>query len=846
MSGSYTRKKDLSRLKVAMLIRANVLSQRGGDTVLLERMTEGLRSRGHEVVWDFECKEDLSDCDIAHLFNFATPEVTENCSKYVKSFNLPFVVTTLYEDWPRFFSPMVDTFIALQKYVENGQSDWERIWNERLKVGKTPIQDNSYSAFHADALIASGSNELDSLRRDYPHSRRFEINHFGHDVFDGRPDPNLFREAYKVENFVLCVGRFEWRKNQLMLLKALEDSDIPLVFLFGGFTYQPDYEAICRRFKRRGKTHFISRVEPAMLASAFAACKVHALPSWYELPGLVSVEAAHYGANVVASTEGTIRDYLGDDAWYCSPDNFESIRKAVEEAYYAPKTDRLSKRVSRFTWDNCVDELLGIYGNVLADYGYSEESPKMSDFSDLKGLDMAMKNIALASGEVSKAKETVSLIPTKLSTIDVKLSEDLQKEVEGSCDEGDILAREGKNHEAEERYEAALKKSRQFARPYRGLAVLRLNEKKFTESEALFYRALQVDKDDIKSELGLALVLSQSGQKREALRSYEKILAANPGHLLALRQYLQLCYEVEEFSGLEQVLESYLMIDSRNIDIRFCLAGCYFKQSKYSEAARVLNEILGENPDHAPSLELKAELDKRIVSVNADPFTDRIRELESLIRSKQFDAAKLSADNLLAENDLEERRTLIEIIRAEALICLGRGDEVRKTLESHRDDEAYGYRATANLGVLWGSENNWSKAAHFFRLATALKPDHDVSLAGLGICSILSGDREAAWDYFMRAHTANPENLRALTGLIELGYPLKRLETLERALLKYLEFVPGNLSILYAHAGCAYAMGKLETAVEQLEKIKLFDPGHELANELLAKIEEDFKLQARA
>jgi len=88
-----------------------------------------------------------------------------------------------------------------------------------------------------------------------------------------------------------------------------------------------------------------------MLYSAFSAAKVHALPSWFELPGLVSLEAAWFGCNVVGTEFGTLRDYLGNAAFYCNPGDPSSIKTAVMAAYEAPKDPTLRSLAGEFTWE---------------------------------------------------------------------------------------------------------------------------------------------------------------------------------------------------------------------------------------------------------------------------------------------------------------------------------------------------------------------------------------------------------------------------------------------------------------------------------------------------------------
>src|SRR5262249_57230935 len=69
------------------------------------------------------------------------------------------------------------------------------------------------------------------------------------------------------------------------------------------------------------------------LRSAYAAARVHALPSWMETCGLVTMEAAMAGASTVCSTAGYELEYYRDLTYYCDPADHRSISKAVVRAF---------------------------------------------------------------------------------------------------------------------------------------------------------------------------------------------------------------------------------------------------------------------------------------------------------------------------------------------------------------------------------------------------------------------------------------------------------------------------------------------------------------------------------
>ena len=348
-------------LKILMQPRPNVLTHRGGDTVVMERTAEELRELGFDVTIDPEMKAPLGAFDVIHLFNFALPDLLRLQSERCAAAGKPFVITSLYEDWPRFFNQMQSYFLALQAYLKHGQQHhhWPALLNASRGTPPCEPLDNSFAAARATLVLASGEQEAAAIRALYP-SARVEIAQFGCDL-RGDASPDLFRKETGLTDFVLSVGRLETRKNQLGLLKALEESDLPLVLAGGGFTYQPEYEQLCRSFRRKGKVIILGRLEEALLKSMYAAARVHALPSWYELPGLVTLEAMASGSAVVVSDFGTPRDYVGGFGFYAAPDDPQAILNAVTAAFYSPQRPGAKEHVHQFTWRRSAERVGQLY-----------------------------------------------------------------------------------------------------------------------------------------------------------------------------------------------------------------------------------------------------------------------------------------------------------------------------------------------------------------------------------------------------------------------------------------------------------------------------------------------------
>jgi len=350
-------------LKILMRNRSDALQKPGGDTVLMERMRDGLQSIGHRVEFDLDFAADVRRYDLVHLFNLTLPDLIRPMAIEASAHGVPFVIHALQEDWPRFYNRALAAAIILEKYVSSGQPR-DRLASALAMLRECPAAEKPLcpEAARAATILCTGEEEARLIGLTYPGTRT-DVVHLAPGVVNSLDPggPGEFRRAYGVEDFVLCVGRLEPRKNQLALLAALEDEDIPVVFADGGFSYAAEYASACRKFARRGRTLFTGRLSPQMLHSAHCAARVSCFPSWYELPGLAALEAACLGRNMVASPWGTLPDYLGNACRYVEPDDLTGLRKAVLEAWESPPSAALRSAAARFTWEKTVQAVESVY-----------------------------------------------------------------------------------------------------------------------------------------------------------------------------------------------------------------------------------------------------------------------------------------------------------------------------------------------------------------------------------------------------------------------------------------------------------------------------------------------------
>gem|GEM_PF-203903 len=844
-------------LRVLMKNRGNAQTQRGGDTEVMERVAQGLRELGVSVEIDLLGTQDPRNFDLVHLHNFATPELTEEHARAATAVGVPYVVTTMYEDRPAYFNQMLAHFRGLESYILAGQprAKWESLMAGTKNVAAAPRFENSWTAKNSVGLIASGEREKCVLMRDYPEARLVESYPLGSETDLQPQSAELFIRETGFKDFVLCVGRLETRKNQLSLLKALEDSELTLVFVTGGFTYQPEYETLCRQFVRRGKTYFLNRLTSPQLASAYAAARVHALPSWYELPGIVSLEAARMGANIVVTDLGTAADYFGSEAYYCSPGDIDSIERAVLEAYNAPRSNILATRIAGFTWHGAAEKVLSIYQQALrisaepsrSSYALPEwDVPRNEHEIIQQSFDNVSQEAKKATASVAELAESVYFSGNRAESIEPEHNDWAVI----TCEEGDRLMKEGRYGDAAERYREATEAAPTLPRPHRSAGVASLIQNDFKKAEMHFRQALRYDLNDVKSLAGLASCLWGLGDKERAFDLYCASAKRAPGDATLVFHLMNAAYALHRMDELEDSLLAYLELAPDDLKMKYCLAGCFFKQRKLALAASTLESLLSEDPQNVHALELREEIEKLRANRNnvaeGNPALS-LRNLDlcvtELDRARSgrdwFVVIEIAGEVLANSKASREQQAYARVVRGEALAYTGELELADKELTLAADSRLYRSRGLTGRGAVAATRERWSEAEEHFTKALEDDASNDNAIAGLGICASQRGDMEKAWDCYARATQLNPENKRALLGIIQTGYPLKKLDGVEKVLNVYLEHHPADLDILYSLAGCYFAQGRRGEALSQLEKIRLFDPEHKLANELHTKISTD-------
>ena len=183
-------------------------------------------------------------------------------------------------------------------------------------------------------------------------------------------DPLIFKEKYDISDFLLFVGRIEPLKNPNIILELFGDNDIPKVFLgklsesHGGYTKK--FLKLIAKSKNAYYLGFINSFE--LLNSAYCNARTTILPSWNETCGMVILDALINGCNSVIVDTPATREYFNEVAFFCSPDDPISIKRAISRSLASPPPEKESveKVLKRCTWENAAKIVYDAYKAVLS------------------------------------------------------------------------------------------------------------------------------------------------------------------------------------------------------------------------------------------------------------------------------------------------------------------------------------------------------------------------------------------------------------------------------------------------------------------------------------------------
>lgn len=357
-------------MKVALISRSTLYRVPGGDTVQITSMAKYLEALGiaasirltHEQI-------DYDEYDLLHFFNLTRPadimhHLQKTAKPYVASPNL-----VRYCEYDRryrkglaglifrFLRPEAIEYIKTVARWINGSDTLNAISYLR-KGQKQSIQQILSNA----ALVLPNSGmENTMLEKLYGITSAYSI-------IPNGIDTNIFTHDNSIKkdvDLVLCVARIEGIKNQLNLIKALNNTRFKLLVIGSYTENQKRYYSLCKRIAAPN-IYFIEQISQHELVEYYKKAKVHILPSWFETCGLSTLEAAAMGCNVVVTDRGYTREYFENYALYCDPASPQSIFETVQQASIRKQQESFRMKImTSYTWQLAASRTAQAYHQTM-------------------------------------------------------------------------------------------------------------------------------------------------------------------------------------------------------------------------------------------------------------------------------------------------------------------------------------------------------------------------------------------------------------------------------------------------------------------------------------------------
>ncbi|MDR5658094.1 glycosyltransferase [Serpentinicella sp. ANB-PHB4] len=330
-------------MKVLMYIRRDYQTNLAGDSIQLIKTKQYLEQRGIDITVSSNLNEDLRPYDLIHLFNTIRIEDTYHYLSNVIKYKKKVALTPIYWNLIK--------YLPYTKKNELLRLKWKKLNAMRSKVFK-----------NVDIILPSSETEMEAIREEFDVKNPYIIVPNGVDKAFETGNQSKFRKLYNMKDFVLCVGRICPHKNQLALAKITKKLEIPLMLL--GPINDPDYFNLC--MSANNNIVHVPIVKHHDICHYYKAAKVHALISWYEIPGLVNLEAGLTACNILTTEGGSTKDYFKNYAEYSKYYDIDNIEIKLKQLLKRGKNTDLQKHIKEnYLWESVTEKILLAYDYLL-------------------------------------------------------------------------------------------------------------------------------------------------------------------------------------------------------------------------------------------------------------------------------------------------------------------------------------------------------------------------------------------------------------------------------------------------------------------------------------------------
>jgi len=168
------------------------------------------------------------------------------------------------------------------------------------------------------------------------------------------------------ERFILNVGTIEERKNLFSIVKAIKDTEIPLVVVGKKTKYYQKIANFIQKNKMEKQIHFLEKVSMDELAAIYKLADIFIYPSFFEGFGIPVIEALFSKTVTITSNTSCLPEAGGPDSVYIDPKNHLDIQSKIKflwdsESERTRRSDKGFEFAQKFNDEPIAHQLMSLY-----------------------------------------------------------------------------------------------------------------------------------------------------------------------------------------------------------------------------------------------------------------------------------------------------------------------------------------------------------------------------------------------------------------------------------------------------------------------------------------------------
>lgn len=241
------------------------------------------------------------------------------------------------------------------------------------------IYDSSFGRLSlslVDKIIALTDNDRNDIIKIGANHGKIEIvpNSIRFENFELPVSGELFKNEYGLDKFLLYVGRIDWNKGLEYVVRAmpkLRNLGLNFVIVGEDVGYKPVLDKLIKEHGVELEVLFTGKISQELLLSAYSACTMFILPSFYEGLPTVVLEAMAYRKPVIATKTGGTKyvirhGYNGFLIEYGDPDNiYETVKEALLSDLEEIGENARRDVKANYSWEISAGKIERIYEGLL-------------------------------------------------------------------------------------------------------------------------------------------------------------------------------------------------------------------------------------------------------------------------------------------------------------------------------------------------------------------------------------------------------------------------------------------------------------------------------------------------